>query len=310
MSKIIVVGSINMDIVLQVPHVPKVGETLFADQVKYFDGGKGANQAIAASKLGGDVYMIGKIGNDANGKRLIENLKNNSVNTDGVTIDKTQSTGTAYINVYASGENNIIVNKGANERLTVDDIKRLENILEKDDICVMQMEIPLEVVSYVIQTFKKKNIKVILNPAPADKAINSDLNGVSIVIPNETELGILTDIDMDSDEDIVDATQKLLDMGPEAVIVTLGRKGSFYRGKEAEYWQEPISVKPIDTTGAGDSFIGALSVFLSEGNTIKDSIEFATYASALTVTKEGAMASLPTREEVDSFMREAKEKEK
>lgn len=303
LGKIIVVGSMNMDIVIKVPYIPAVGETILADEVGFFHGGKGANQAIAAARLGGNVHMIGKVGKDEYGNSLVRNLKDNNVNTGGILFDDAFPTGTAYINVSRSGENNIVVNQGANGNLSVQDIKNNSGLFESGDICIMQLEIPVETVKYVIDLCSEKGIKLVLNPAPANVTVNDYLKDVYAVIPNEIELSILTGSKITSHDDLLTSSQKLLEKGAVNVITTIGERGIIFVNKDTSFITDAVPVERKDTTAAGDTFIGAFCVAVYEGKTIKEAIKFATYASALTVTKEGAQESLPTREEVEAFIR-------
>lgn len=307
MKNILVVGSINMDIVIRVEHIPKIGETVIAKEVNYSFGGKGANQAVAIAKLGGNVTMIGRVGDDNFGKELVENLDKHKVKIDGVEIDKTEKTGMAFIYVSDKGENNISVNQGANKKLNVEQINRHLDLFDAADICVLQLEIPIETVKYVIEICNKKNIEVILNPAPAREIPEEMLNKIYILTPNESELSILTKKDIKVIEDIDNASEILLKSGVQNIITTLGEKGCFLKNKNESLLFAAIKVNAIDTTAAGDSFTGAISIALNNGKSIKEAIEYATYVSALTVTKEGAQGSLPDKLDVEKFINERRE---
>lgn len=303
MADIVVVGSLNMDITVKVPHIPKIGETILATEIQEFGGGKGANQAIASARLGTSVAMIGKVGQDKNGYKLIDRLKKENIDITGVEFSQ-DMTGTAFINVSSEGDNNIVVYPGANNDVDIEQIYRHRHLIENSKICIVQMEIPYEVVKYVANICYEKEVKLLFNPAPASNKIEDDLLEKSyILIPNETELFFLVGEDKPSLDKVDEAIERLYNRGVNRLIVTLGEKGSiFYDGKE-KYYFESKKVEAVDSTAAGDSFVGALATALVEGETISESIKFATYASALTVTKFGAQSSLPTREEVEDFIR-------
>ncbi len=302
MADIVVVGSINMDITVKVPRIPKVGETILATEIQQFGGGKGANQAIASARLGSSVAMIGKVGKDKNGQELIDRLLRENIDITGVEFSE-DMTGTAFINVSQEGDNNIVVYPGANKDIDIEQIERNRHIIENSKICIIQMEIPYEIVRYVANICYEKGVKLIFNPAPASREIEDDVLKKSyILIPNETELFILIGEEKPCFDTIDEAIEKLYNRGINKLIVTLGEKGSIlYDGKEKIYF-ESKRVQAVDSTAAGDSFVGALATALVEGKTLTESIEFATVAAALTVTKFGAQSSLPTRKEVEEFL--------
>ncbi|AAM23503.1 ribokinase [Caldanaerobacter subterraneus subsp. tengcongensis MB4] len=304
MRKIVVVGSINMDIVIRVPRIPVVGETVIAYDLKNYGGGKGANQAVSIARLGGNVSMIGRVGNDEYGQKLYRDLKSNGVGVEGIEFDSETPTGTAYINVSEKGENNIVVYQGANKRLNMTQIKRYEHFFDEAEICLLQLEIPIETVKFVVDLCYSRGIKVILNPAPAYELPDTVLEKVYILTPNETELAFLSKSKIETIEDIRKASKYLLDKGVQNVITTIGEKGSYFINKNTEKLFDAIKVTAVDTTAAGDSFTGALAFALSKGEKIEDAIRFATFVAALTVTKEGAQTSLPYKEEVEKFIKE------
>lgn len=303
MADIVVVGSLNMDTVVSVPHIPKIGETILATDVNYYGGGKGANQAVAAARLGGRVSMIGKIGKDKNGQALLDSLKKEGIDTTGIEFSE-DITGTAFIKVSSRGDNNIVVYPGANKDLDIAQIERHRKIIENSKVCVLQLEIPYEVVKYVVNLCYEKGVKVVFNPAPATGQIEDELiRKTYILIPNETELNILSGTDENTLERLEDIAKKVYNKGCGNLIVTLGDKGGLYlRNDKIEYF-ESKKVDSVDTTAAGDSFVGALVTAMIEGKTITESIEFASFAAALTVTRPGAQSSLPTREEVENFIK-------
>lgn len=302
MSDIVVVGSLNMDMVVNVPHIPAVGETLLATDIHHYAGGKGANQAVAAARLGAKVSMIGRVGKDKNGELLLKNLRDNNIDVSGMEIDEDMS-GTAFINVDPLGDNNIVVYPGANNKITIDQIERHRSIIENSKICILQLEIPYNVVKYVVDLCYEKGVKVIFNPAPALEGIEDELiKKTYILVPNETELAMMSgkiEFIMDNIEDL---SRKVYSRGCENLIVTLGNKGSLYVKDGCLKYFESKKVKAVDTTAAGDSFVGGLAVGLVEGKSIEESIKFATFVSALAVTKNGAQDSLPNRLEVEEFI--------
>lgn len=303
MSDIVVVGSLNMDIVVRVPHIPVVGETILAKSINRYPGGKGANQAVAAARLDGDVQMIGKIGDDRNGQILLDNLKENHVGIEGTEKGR-EATGTAFINVSDKGENNIVVYPGANNHITIEQIKKHRKIIESSKICILQLEIPYEIIKYVVNLCYENKVKVIFNPAPAIENIDDEVLKKSfILIPNESELAIMSRRELNSIKEIEEAAIELCKKGSSNVIVTLGDKGSLWVTPDFVKYYDSIKVEAKDTTGAGDSFIGGLAVALTKGKTIEEAIQFATYVAALTVTKDGAQSSLPSIEEVEDFIK-------
>lgn len=301
MSKIIVVGSLNMDLVINTAKVPVMGETVLGNGFMTAPGGKGANQAVAASKLGGEVLMIGCIGNDAFGKELIDNLERNKVHTKYIKILNGISTGIAVI-VVKDGNNFIIVDPGANFKLTPEMIYELENVIKNTSFLVIQLEIPIETVEAAISIAAKHGVRVVLNPAPAMKLTDEFLSKVDILVLNETESQIITGIEVEGVEDakkVVSAAKKI---GVRQVIVTIGKNGAVYN-RENEIIHTPVpKVEVIDTTAAGDSFIGAVVVALSQGKGIDEAVYYANMVGALTVTKKGAQTSLPDKKDVEDFM--------
>lgn len=297
MKKIVVVGSINMDVVIRVPHIPAVGETVLASSQSLYGGGKGANQAIAASRLGGSVYMIGRLGDDAYGNKLRSALTESGVNARGVEFDSEAPTGTAYIYVSDKGENNIVVNPGANGKVDIDQIKRYEQLFEGAEYCVIQMEIPIDTVEYVIALCKEKNIKVMLNPAPAHLLNDEAFKDLYMLLPNETELAILCE----DNGNLEEMAENLHEAGIHNVIVTLGEKGCMLVNDDGVKHFPAPPFSPVDTTAAGDSFVAGITVGLSEGMDLEKAIRFASYAAGVTISKEGAQASLPDRKTVDSY---------
>ena len=300
MAKIVVIGSSNTDMVVNSPKMPAPGETILGGEFNIIPGGKGANQAVAAARAGGDVSFIAKVGNDDFGKNAIAGYKKDGINTDNVFIDSLSPTGIAVIIVEEkTGQNSIVVASGANDALSIEDIQRVEGKIMEADVVLMQLETPIEVVAYCLSVCNKNNIKTILNPAPAQFLSDTLLNSVDIITPNETEIHGLTGIDPVNEAEIMRAAKKLLKKVNESVIVTLGEKGVYFISKNGEEGFMQVSkVDAIDTTAAGDVFNGYLATMIAQEKTYKEGIQIANSAAAISVTRKGAQPSIPTIEEL------------
>ncbi|MDU1412267.1 MAG: ribokinase [Clostridium sp.] len=299
-KNIVVIGSLNMDWVIPVNHTPVEGETILADGYTEVPGGKGANQACAAGKLKGNVSMLGLVGDDEIGDKLINNLK--LVNVDVSRIEKSENinSGLALINVNSKGNNSIVVLPGANGRCDIKYIEKNIDIIEKSDIVLLQMEIPIETVEYVITVSKNLKKQVILNPAPAPDSLSDEvLSNIDILTPNETELEKISGKNVKTVEDAIEASKSLLNRGVKNIIATLGEKGALLVNKDEVKEFKALKVDAVDTTAAGDSFNGAMAVYLSEGHTISEAIEFANKVSSIAVTRKGAQTSIPERSEIE-----------
>lgn len=307
MKKVLVIGSLNLDMTVQVDHTPVVGETILSKRMDTNAGGKGANQACALGKLGADVTILGAVGKDMYADVQMNSLSAANVNTSRILVKEDVGTGLALITVNKEGNNNIIVVSGANATLSPKDIDDNLDIIMKSDIVILQLEIPLETVCYAAKIAKKLGKIVILDPAPAPENFPEELYAyVDIIKPNETELEILTGIEHPEDH-LEEATEFIRKKGVKDVIVTLGEKGVYMNSAKLGIERVPaISVKAIDTTAAGDSFTAALAVMLAKGKALKDAVEFANYVAAIVVTRKGAQSSIPTLKEVISYI-EAKE---
>lgn len=301
MKNILVVGSINMDLVTICERAPRGGETLFGKDFFQIPGGKGANQAVAIGKLEGRVTMLGKVGKDALGTELLKSLKDNGVNIDRIEREDISS-GIAKIIVEENGENRILVVPGANGKVDRDYIDRNIDMIQRADYIVAQLEIPLDTVEYLFEKAKEMEKITILNPAPGRVLNENIIKNSDYVIPNESELELLTGIKTDSEANIILAGKKLLSQGVKGLIITLGSKGSMYMDKNGNHEiYSAYKVKALDTTAAGDSFIGGLVTGLSKGLQIKDAIGLGTKVAAISVTRMGAQSSLPTLDEVLAF---------
>ena len=302
-KKILVIGSLNMDFVIEVNKMPLPGQTIIGKSFTLVPGGKGANQAYAIGKLGAEVSILGAVGNDEYGKKLLQNLNSVNVNVDNVITISEDNTGCAFINVDDNGENNIVVISGANNMITKETIDNNIELIKEADIIVVQLEIPLDVVSYAVKLAKNNNKLVILDPAPAVSNLSDDLlSNVDIIKPNETEIQILSGIEINTNEDILKAARILVDKGVKNVIVSLGGKGSILVTKDNVLSFNAPNVEVVDTTAAGDSFIAALAKSLLEGKTIIEAIQYAHIVSAMVVTKKGAQTSIPSQTEVNEFI--------
>ncbi|RLG07133.1 MAG: ribokinase [Thaumarchaeota archaeon] len=304
--KIAVLGSIHMDYVISLDRMPKLGETLIGKEFKMTPGGKGANQAVAAARLGAEVYMIGKVGEDAIGDELIENLEKNGVRTDHVKRAKTHS-GVALIFIDSSGNNIIGVAPGADYHVSKDDVdEAFEDLGDRINILLLQLEIPVEIVEYAIKKFSERDVKIILNPAPYHPLSREVLNKVFIATPNEVELELMSGSKTASDHDLIRAGRwSIKNLGIKNLVVTLGARGAMIITEREEKLIPAFKVKPIDTTGAGDAFNGALAVALSRGESLEAAVRYANAAGALSTLKVGAQEALPTSEEVEKFLRES-----
>lgn len=295
--KITVVGSINMDLVTESNRFPEAGETIIGKAFKQFPGGKGANQAVAAARLGGEVSFIGCIGHDVFGKELIRRLDQEKVNLEGLEILSDEPTGIAQITV-CNKENSIIVVPGANYKISKDWIENKRSLIVNADILLVQLEISLEIVEQVLEIAGENQIPVILNPAPAQKLPRNLLNKITYLTPNEIELTLLTE---GKGSDLAGKMDAMLKMDIDNVITTRGANGVAYKSSHDEqvFYKDSLKVKAVDSTGAGDSFNGALAVALGSGKSLEESIEFSTKVAALSVTKLGAQSGMPFVHELD-----------
>ena len=300
MKNICVIGSLNMDLVVNVDTMPKPGQTIIGSNFKEVPGGKGANQAVAMTRLNGNVSMIGKVGEDGFGQTLINSLKNDKVDTTYIQTSK-GATGVALITVDKNAQNSIVVSPGANFEVKEDDIDNNIEAIKNSDIVVLQLETPLNTIKYALNKAKELNKYTILNPAPAVKLDDEIIKNVDLLTPNETELEIISGVNIETEEDIQKAAQIMIEKGVKELIVTLGSKGSLYINKEKSMFKKAYKVEAVDTTAAGDSYTGALAVALSQDKNIEDAMDFASKVGALSVLKEGAQSSLPTLEDVKNF---------
>lgn len=299
-KKIVVIGSSNTDMVIHSKRLPKPGETVLGGTFLTNFGGKGANQAMAVAKLGGDVSFICKVGNDTFGKEAITSFSKENIDTRYIQVSLDRPSGVALINVDSNGENYISVAPGANGDLSTEDIKNAEEVIDKASIVLMQLETPLETIIYAAKLAKAKGALIVLNPAPASSYKLSDdlLSNIDILIPNETEASIISGIHIIDENSAKDAVKAISRKGIKTIIVTLGAKGALAYENEEFIFIPANKVKAVDTTAAGDTFCGGLCVALSEGKSLQESVRFASRASSICVTRIGAQQSIPYRKEL------------
>jgi ribokinase len=302
-KKILVLGNSNVDLVFKIPRFHHPGETILAESLATFFGGKGANQAITAKRLGGDVRFITKVGNDHYGKSYRHHLIKSGLDSRMILEDNKLPTGTAVIELTPKGENRIIAFLGANGSLSVNDLKRLERYWRGIGVFVTQLETPLPTVERGLKKAKDQGALTLLNPSPPVQLPSPILSLVDFIVPNELEAQSLTGIKWKGKQEIRKTADRLLNMGVKSAVITLGPKGLFFKNRREELWMEAFRVNVIDTTAAGDAFLGALATGLSENKPIQEALKFANGAGALATTKLGAQPSLPTRKEMDIFLK-------
>lgn len=302
-KKLIVLGSVNADHILQVEAFPRPGETVSGHGYKVVSGGKGANQAVAAGRLGADISLIACVGDDAFGKNSITSFEVDGIHTDGVTMMPDTPTGVAIIYVNAEGENTIGISPEANARLLPEIVEPHLGLLEEADALLMQLETPLITIELMAKIAHLAGKRVILNPAPAHPLPDSLLAHVTMITPNETETEVLTGIAVNTEDDARKAAAVFHEKGVEQVVITLGSKGAFISDSSGMRILEGFVVRPVDTTAAGDVFNGALVTALLEGKEMNDAVRFAHGAAAIAVTRLGAQPSIPTRKDVDQFLK-------
>jgi len=302
--KIVVVGSLNMDLVAYTSRLPEMGETILGQDFQTFPGGKGANQAVAAARLGASVSMIGKVGQDSFGEILIDNLRNNGVNTEHILKDPQNPTGTAVITVDAEGRNTIVVISGSNYQLSPQDVERCRQVIASADVLLLQLETPIETVLRAAQLARESGVKVLLNPAPAQELPDALYTLVDVLIPNETEAALLTGFPVANPQQAVSAAETLLQKGVKNVLVTLGKQGSLWVDASGSRVTPSFEVSAVDSTAAGDAFIGGLGSALAQQTSIEDALRWGSAAGALAVTRKGAQSSLPSETELKAFLAE------
>ncbi len=301
-AKILVVGSFMMDLVVRTPRVPENGETIIGTSFNRFPGGKGANQAVAAARLGGAVTMAGKVGSDDFGDEFLSVLASEGINTAYILRDSQAATGVGFITLDHAGNNRIVVVPGANLRYSVQDLAQIESLIKDSDILIMQLEMDMSVIEHAVELAGRYQVPVILNPAPA-RALNDELlRGVTYLTPNETEAEILTGVKVTSIDRAKEAAEALLEKGVKTVVLTLAEKGALVASNAGATHVSGFSVQPVDTVAAGDAFNGAFAVAISNGKSLVEACRFANAVGAIAVTRPGAIPSLPSAAEVERFL--------
>jgi ribokinase len=304
MPDMVVLGSLNMDLVVRTARMPRPGETVMGERFVTVPGGKGANQAAAAARLGAGVEMIGRVGADSFGPTLMANLRDQGVGVEHVTVDERASTGVALIIVDDKGENSIVVVPGANGRVAIGNLHAARDLLSEARFLVAQLEVPLPVVRAAIQMARELDLRVILNAAPAQQVDADFMRGVFCLVVNEFEAQTLAGIPVTEDlESVSEAGQALLDLGVYVAVITLGARGALLVTRESSAHVPARRVPVVDTTAAGDAFVGGLAVALLDGLDLVDAVRYATCAGTLAATRLGAQPSLPSADEVRAFYR-------
>ncbi|WP_172187195.1 ribokinase [Lentilactobacillus kribbianus] len=299
-NKVVILGSLNVDTTLHVANMPLPGETITAQSKTSSPGGKGANQAVAAARSNAEASFIGQVGADDSGKMMIKCMKNNNINADNINVVEDQGTGSAVILLDGNGQNSIMVYGGANQSIGSEVIEQAHSLIANADFIIAQFETPQERTLEAFKIAKENGVKTILNPAPAATIIPELLNYTDLIVPNETESGSLTGIEV-TDVASMDANAaKFAEMGAKNIIITVGDKGAYYSANGTHGFVPAFKVDAVDTTAAGDTFIGALSSQLNQdfGN-IEDALIYAQKASSITVQSMGALPSIPTAEKIN-----------
>ncbi len=303
-ARITIVGSLNMDLVIRSPRIPQPGETIIGSEFQTNPGGKGANQAVAAARLGGQVSMVGRVGEDSFADALLENLAAAEIDATFIQRDRQAASGVALIVVDDHGENIIVVASGANMRMTEKDVEAAEAVIADSDVLLLQLEVPLPVVKRAAQIAQSHNVTVVLNPAPARELPPDLLALVDVLVPNESEAALLTGLPIGSQTELEKAASKILNSGVRSVVITLGKRGAFLASSDYKSKiYEAFSVQAVDTTAAGDAFVAGLAVNYGAGKTLPDAIRWGNAAGAMAALRFGAQTSLPKRIEVFELLK-------
>jgi ribokinase len=300
MNNILVVGSMNADLVVRSPRFPKPGETISGEDLQIIPGGKGANQAVAAARQGASVLMVGRVGNDSFGPELINNLQRNNVDISHVQTDSQSATGTATIIVDANGQNSIVLSPGGNGKVSPADVDSVS--FSDHQLLLLQLEIPIETVLAAARRAKESGLRVVLNPAPGRPLPEELISLSDFIVPNEPELSMLTDQPVNDIASAEKAAKIVLERGAQNVIVTLGANGALIVNKEMTRHIPSFPVEVVDTTAAGDAFIGGFASAVLLNKSLEEAVRYGCACGALATTKFGAQPSLPTKEEVERFM--------
>ncbi|MFQ9705609.1 MAG: ribokinase [Limosilactobacillus pontis] len=304
-KKVVVLGSINVDTTYHVERFPQPGETISAKSKSSAPGGKGANQAVAAARSGAKTAFIGAVGSDSEGQYMLEALKDNEIDTHHITVDKYHGTGTAAITLDAEGQNDIMIYGGANQAMTPDMVDDIDDVLDDADFLISQFETPQDVTLAAFKKAKEHGVTTILNPAPAHEIIPDLLNVTDVIAPNESECALLTGIPVTDEDAMLKSAEYFRKQGVKHLLITLGSKGVFYATPDGHGLVPAFKVHAVDTTAAGDTFIGALSSQLEDDlSNVADALVYAQRASSLTVQEMGAMPSIPTADKVKAALEE------
>ncbi len=305
MSRVLVVGSVNMDLIVRCRRVPDAGQTVHGDDLATAGGGKGANQAVAASRLGADTALVARVGEDDFGDRLRQALADEGIDVHAVTRDPDAASGVALILLEEGGQNRIVVMGGANGRLNASEVSTAQALLSEADVLLTQLEIPLNVVAGAAQAARDVGVTSVLDAGPAtDTAMREGIPGLfDVVSPNESETEALTGIRVDSLDDASRAAARLRELGAREVIVKLGAQGAYWQGPDGDQHVPGFEIDPVDTTAAGDAFTACLAIGLAEGLPVPECIRRANATGALACLKLGAQPSMPTQQELDDFLR-------
>jgi ribokinase len=302
MGKILVIGSTNMDIIAMVDHLPVPGETIGNGKLARAHGGKGANQAVAAARAGGEVTFITCIGEDDDGKKMLDGFRVDGINTDQVSLIPEVPTGTALIFVDRNGENCIAVAPGANNYLSKNIIDQAEELIKDTDLILLQLEIPYETIQHICKLAARYQKRIILNPAPARELDQDVLGSLEYLVLNETEAEIIAGQKV-RDDNMEEVCKSIKEMGPQHIILTLGSRGSYVFDNQVQQYVESFTVKAVDSTAAGDTFCGALAVSILRGDQdIISAVRFANAAGALSVTRQGAQTSIPDLGDIEKLL--------
>ena len=302
--RIVVAGSVNMDLVVRSARLPRPGETIFGRQMQELPGGKGANQAVAAARLEADVSMIARVGDDNFGQRLRAELQKEGIDVSRVAVTPQCASGLAIVAVEDSGENAITVIPGANGRLTTDDVRAASDLIRDADVLLLQLEVPLETVLTAIELARQHQTLVILDPAPAPASFPANLLSVDVACPNQTEAAALAGVAITNLDDAKRAALRLRELGTRYVVITLGCQGALVCGPDGKCQQIPsFAVEAVDTTAAGDAFAAGLAVSLAQGRTMSDAVQYACAAGALAASRPGAQPAMPTAADVARLVR-------
>lgn len=299
-TPIVVIGSINTDMIVSADSLPRPGETVLGDSFLMTGGGKGANQAVAAARLGGEVMLVGSLGRDLFGDAAKASLLAETIDCHHLHQDSVKASGVALISVDSQGENQIVVAPGANSTLSEQHIDKALAAVPEHAVVLLQLEIPLATVAHAIKLAAANNCRIILDPAPAQSLADEILNELFLITPNQTEAEVLTGITVRDEESALQAARSLLDRGPENVAVTMGANGVLLASKENHQKIPAQPVQPVDSTAAGDCFNGAVAYALSNGNDLVQAVRFACRAAAVSVTRKGAQNSMPRSNELNS----------